>query len=212
MLFKKGHVPHNKGKKMSNELRQKISKSLLGRTVWNKGISTSAIGKSRLKTIKTCLFCNKEFIAKEKSRRYCSRECYIKVQVERNKKHPSVLGKKLTIEHRRKLSKSHEGKTGEKSSHWKGGITNQNKLERGRFRITIQKLVFERDSYSCVLCGNKKDLQVDHIQSWAEYVELRFSIDNCRTLCSKCHYKVTYGREMPKTIKTWGHNLERRFL
>lgn len=30
------------------------------------------------------------------------------------------------------------------------------------------------------------------------------------TLCAKCHYKITFGREMPKTVKGWGHNLLRR--
>jgi 5-methylcytosine-specific restriction endonuclease McrA len=72
----------------------------------------------------------------------------------------------------------------------------------------MQKQVFERDNYTCQLCGVRGvDLQVDHIQSWAEYVELRFSMDNCRTLCSKCHYKITFGRPMPETILGWGHNI-----
>jgi 5-methylcytosine-specific restriction endonuclease McrA len=50
-------------------------------------------------------------------------------------------------------------------------------------------------------------LQVDHIQPWAEYVELRFDINNCRTLCMACHYKITFGKDMPKGVTTWGHNL-----
>lgn len=94
---------------------------------------------------------------------------------------------------------------------WKGGITPQDKLERTKFRQTMQKQIFERDDYTCQLCGVRGvDLQVDHIQSWAEYVELRFSMDNCRTLCAKCHYKITFGKEMPETVKGWGHNLLRR--
>jgi 5-methylcytosine-specific restriction endonuclease McrA len=78
------------------------------------------------------------------------------------------------------------------------------------FRKTIQKQVLERDDYTCQICGQKgNELQVDHIQPWAEYVELRFDINNCRTLCMRCHYKVTYGREMPITVKKWGYNLGR---
>lgn len=92
---------------------------------------------------------------------------------------------------------------------WKGGITPKNKLERAKFLQTMQKLVFKRDNYTCQLCNQRGgDLQVDHIQSWAGYVELRFKIDNCRTLCAKCHYFITFNKPMPENIKTWGHNLK----
>ncbi|MCR4291104.1 MAG: HNH endonuclease [Candidatus Scalindua sp.] len=97
---------------------------------------------------------------------------------------------------------------GEKSPHWKGGITPKDRLERLKFRETIQKEVLKRDNYSCQLCGSTGDLQVDHIQSWADYVDLRFSMDNCRTLCMGCHYKITFGKSKPKDI-VWGYNLGR---
>ena len=100
---------------------------------------------------------------------------------------------------------------GEKHYNWKGGVTSLDYRQRRYFKKSIQKKVFERDNYTCQLCGLRGvDLQVDHIQSWSEYVELRFDINNCRTLCAKCHYKITFGREMPETIKGWGHNLLER--
>jgi hypothetical protein len=102
-----------------------------------------------------------------------------------------------------------KGLTGEKSHMWKGGLVSQNKLERRKFCLTIQKQVLERDNHTCQICGSEENLQVDHIQSWKDYVELRFSMDNCRTLCTKCHYKITFGKEMPKTVKSWGYNLLR---
>ena len=93
---------------------------------------------------------------------------------------------------------------------WKGGITPIGKIQRTKFQQTIQKAVFERDNYTCQLCGERGgQLQVDHIQSWAKYVELRFNMDNCRTLCMACHYMITFGKPMPKEIKTWGHNLKK---
>ena len=96
---------------------------------------------------------------------------------------------------------------GENHPRWKGGKRGEDYLARRRFRVTIQKTIFERDNYTCQMCGSKKDLQVDHIQSWAKYIELRFDINNCRTLCSSCHYKITFGRPMPSETKAWGHNL-----
>ena len=97
---------------------------------------------------------------------------------------------------------------GENSSAWKGGITSKNRLDRVRFRHTIQKSVFERDNYTCQMCGERGGkLQVDHIQSWADYVELRFSMDNCRTLCMDCHYFITFGKKKPEGI-VWGHNMK----
>jgi hypothetical protein len=90
----------------------------------------------------------------------------------------------------------------------------KNKLDRIRFRDNYQKLVFKRDNYTCQMCGAKNgcgktvSLQVDHIQSWKDYVELRFNINNCRTLCMDCHYFITWGKIKPKNIKTWGHNMK----
>jgi hypothetical protein len=156
------------------------------------------------------------------------------VYTEKRKKNIKLLGKSSrTKEWRNKIGKSHKGlrpskktrekmrisqnkrtdRYGEKSHFWKGGVSKLNYkkelLERIRFRNTIQKQVFERDNYTCQICSQYGgDLQVDHIQEWSEYVELRFNIDNCRTLCMKCHYFITFGKPMPKNIKTWGNNLK----
>lgn len=98
--------------------------------------------------------------------------------------------------------------SGSKSPRWKGGKTSEDRLQRVKFQKETQKKVFERDDYTCQICGLKGiDLQVDHIQSWSEYVELRFCLDNCRTLCASCHYKITFGKPMPPTVRAWGHNL-----
>ena len=99
---------------------------------------------------------------------------------------------------------------GKNHYNWKGGISSKDRLERQRFRQTVQKEVLERDDYSCQMCGDRGcALQVDHIQPWSEYVELRFDINNCRTLCMDCHYKITFGKEIPKDVKAWGHNLSK---
>ena len=114
-----------------------------------------------------------------------------------------MKNKKLSLETKYRMSLS---TSKENHPNWKGGITSENSLERIKFRKMMQKLIFERDNYKCQICETTGKLQIDHIASWAEFKELRFEPDNCRTLCAKCHYKITYGREMPDTVKSWGHN------
>lgn len=123
-------------------------------------------------------------------------------------------GKHFSEEYRKKISEGRKGQmVGKDHPNWKGGITKASLAERIKFRREMQEEIYKRDNYTCQLCGVRGvSLQVDHIQSWAEYVELRFNMDNCRTLCAKCHYKITFGREMPANIKTWGQNLRRRKL
>jgi len=90
------------------------------------------------------------------------------------------------------------------------GITPEQKLLRHKFRKTMQASVFARDNYTCQMCQQYSgNLQVDHIKRWSEYPELRFDIDNCRTLCMACHYFITFKRKLPEGV-IWGHNLNRR--
>jgi len=169
-----------------------------------------------------------------KGTKFCSRLCFYKYglhhlgtykrsaeQIEKIRQ--AHLGKPLSKEHKEAIrqalrGKSHPWTTGENNFNWKGGIVSKDKLERDKFKNTIQKQIFERDNYTCVLCGDKSirghhiELQVDHIQSWSEYVELRFKLENCRTLCMDCHYKITFGKPRPEHIKTWGHNYKRKLL
>lgn len=98
-------------------------------------------------------------------------------------------------------------RSGEKSPNWRGGAKNS-LAERVKFVETIRLEVLKRDNYKCQLCGSNNHLQVDHIQSWAEYAELRFDINNCRTLCNSCHYKITFGKEKPEEM-IWGGNINR---
>lgn len=145
---------------------------------------------------------------------YCSKACSYKYR--NNVGH---TGHTHSPEARKRMSEVRSGRPspvkgkpnlnmrGDKHPNWKGGITTFDRQERIKFRRSMQKLIFERDSYICQLCGSKTDLQVDHIQSWSEYIELRFSMDNCRTVCARCHYEITFRKPMPEDIKGWGHNL-----
>ena len=79
------------------------------------------------------------------------------------------------------------GRTGENSSNWKGGIT----PERQEFYISDEwkkacSEVYKRDNAQCQRCGNKDNLHVHHIVTFANK-ELRADIDNLVLLCAKCH-------------------------
>jgi 5-methylcytosine-specific restriction endonuclease McrA len=117
-----------------------------------------------------------------------------------------------TVEHRRKISDSlkklelkrteaqkrylSEIHKGSKNPQWKGGVTPLYKqIRKSKDYDLWRRAVYERDNYTCVWCGyTGKKLVADHIKPFAVYPELRFAIDNGRTLCIDCHKKTdTYG-------------------
>lgn len=54
--------------------------------------------------------------------------------------------------------------------------------------------VFERDNYTCQLCGARGvKLNAHHKNGYAFYPELRYELSNGITLCVPCHKKV-HGR------------------
>lgn len=95
-------------------------------------------------------------------------------------------GKKISIETRKKISIANSGKN---SYLWRGGKTSETEKLRKSIEYKIWRLaVFTRDNYTCVWCGQKGgQLNADHIKPWSLYPELRFAIDNGRTLCVPCH-------------------------
>lgn len=110
-------------------------------------------------------------------------------------------GHKHTEESRRKMS---EAKKGERSYLWKGGISSINERIRKGIEYKLwRKSVFERDKYTCVFClkiGGQ--LHADHIKPFALFPELRFAIDNGRTLCVDCHRATdSYGSKMNKNYR-----------
>lgn len=104
---------------------------------------------------------------------------------------------------------------GDKHPNWRGGLTSENDTIRNSFEYKLwRESVFERDDYTCVWCGahsgcgTKITLQADHIKSFALFPELRFDIDNGRTLCIDCHKKTpTYDRNVPIDFKIDGKDI-----
>lgn len=107
-------------------------------------------------------------------------------------------GKKLPENIRIKLSIA---KRGDKHPNWKGGLKPGIK-DQAKMR-ELRKLVHERDKYTCVLCrktSKEVRLCVDHIKPFLSNPDLRYVLENCRTLCYPCHYKTdTFGGRMSWT-------------
>lgn len=92
---------------------------------------------------------------------------------------------------------------GKDNHFWKGGKTSEARRIKQSYEYRQwRKAVFERDKYTCVLCGakNKKglgktvELHPDHIKPQSIFPELRLDVTNGRTLCASCHRKTdTYG-------------------
>jgi len=88
--------------------------------------------------------------------------------------------------------------SGENHFAWKGGTYDKDrKLDMGRANYRAwRKAVLERDNSTCVWCGETDNLNIDHIKSYAKYPELRYAIDNGRTLCVPCHKTTdSYGNK-----------------
>lgn len=126
---------------------------------------------------RTCAQCNQEFNVpkyRELKAKYCSRKC----------EWGGIV------------------RFGDRNNLWKGGITAESRLIRSKVEYKKwRNTVFKRDDYTCTLCGARSGngkavvLNADHIKPFSIFKELRFNIENGRTLCVPCHRKTdTYGR------------------
>jgi len=96
-----------------------------------------------------------------------------------------IKGRKLTPEHKLKVAHHKENHW-----NWKGGVTSINETIRKSVQYKLWRTaVFERDNFTCIWGGKEhgNDLHADHIKSFSQFPELRFAIDNGRTLCVNCH-------------------------
>lgn len=122
----------------------------------------------------------------------------------KNKISRSLKGRKLSEEHKRKLSEStklsflkypnlrkrlSEIWKGERCNFWKGGISPINQKIRQSLEYKIwRKEVYKKDKWQCRLCGYKGNkIVAHHLELFSDFPELRFSVDNGITLCRHCH-------------------------
>lgn len=137
----------------------------------------------RKRTKRKCISCGTIYSCQPANpKKHCSRSCYIKtMKIPWNKGIPNYKGR------------------GANCHLWKGGITSVNNKIRSSIEYTLWRTaVFVRDNYTCQKCFHRGgNMEADHIKPFAYYPELRFAIDNGRTLCKTCHRKTeTYGRRI----------------
>lgn len=136
---------------------------------------------------KVCVRCSQTFSGYE-YRRYCSHSCALVSNLESNEHFRE--GRVFSDAHKANL------KRGPEHHAWKGGITPvQRQVYRSRQYREWRTAVFVRDDYTCRFCHKKGGtLNADHIQPFSLFPELRFDINNGRTLCVPCHRATpTFG-------------------
>ena len=129
----------------------------------------------------------------------------------REKCRERMLGKKQDPETIRKRVASRDGYTHSHETRLKLSLSNKGKHtkinsqstqnERKSFAYKEwRRAVFIRDEFTCIWCGIKSGcgktvrFNADHIKPWAYYPDLRYDLNNGRTLCIDCHKKTdTYG-------------------
>lgn len=219
---RKGCIPWNKGKKLdslSEEHKRKLS-------IANKGKIRSEETRNKIRLAKlgnkNSLGAkrNKEWkqrMSKLQKGKKHSEETKRKISLNRKgkgigKSNSSWKGgitqlkylsrlRRGSLELANKLSHIHRG---EKNHSWKGGITPINKKIRRSLEYRLwREAVFKRDNYTCIWCelrsgkGRTVILHADHIKPFSLFPELRFAIDNGRTLCVDCHKKTdTYAGKL----------------
>lgn len=148
------------------------------------------------------------------NQKYCCRDCWRKYQPKRVY---SEYTRKLISDSRLGEKNANYGKPrskeikeriadamrGEKSHLWKGGRTKITQLIRCSHEyIKWRKSVYNRDKYTCQDCFKKGGrIHAHHIKPFSKYPELRFVLENGRTLCLSCHNKLhnnVFGLELFK--------------
>lgn len=89
----------------------------------------------------------------------------------------------------KRIAKISHDRAGDKNWRWAGGVSKAYKTAWGTsVHKNWRKKVFERDNYTCQICGVKGGvLNADHIKCFAHHEGLRYELDNGRTLCVDCH-------------------------
>lgn len=205
--FSKGHLPWNKGlagyrKGYAHSQETKAKMSATAKTLNRR---PPQIPRNRVNV--TCLNCDKGYnvVPSRLDRtKFCSRQCKGCYNAE-------ISLNNLQKVDRLKLAKENSIRTsntsGESTPNWQGGKTAEHiKIRNSKEYAEWRALVFKRDNYTCVLCGDSRggNLQADHIKPFAHYPKLRLNVGNGRTLCVPCHKQTDTYLEKARYYKYEG--------
>lgn len=162
----------------SEETKRKISQSEKGKTVSEAQRKNMSLGHMGV-------------VSPNKGKTF-SKEWRDKMSKARIGKISPLIGRKQTPEHIAKRTMR-----GDKNPSWRGGVTPIHEIIRKSAEYKLwRKACYERDNYTCIFCGAKGKVHADHIKPFCLFPELRFAIDNGRTLCVDCHRKTdTWGKK-----------------
>lgn len=197
-----GAINNRKDPGVSRKVRERKEKKIIKKRVKER--------IQRLQKKYLCPFCNVE--QRKKGRKMC-KSCHAFKTRMIEKECPKCKKKFETrcATGRRKFHCSNKCRTedlqGSKNPNWKGGKkTESQKIRSSKEYSDWRTRVFERDGFKCIWCGKfSGTLNADHIKPFSLFPELRFSIDNGRTLCVPCHKKTdsylkkTYRKDYDET-------------
>lgn len=172
--------------------------------------------------IKECLTCGIKFDPKRLDQKFCSKKCKGEYQSQQPyEKTPARLvayaakrGVRRDPEIGKKISKvlKAANRKGPNNPKWKFENASRDRdrklIDYKNWRLSV----FQRDNFTCVICGvtqDKEYIHADHIERWVDAPEKRYEVSNGRTLCRRCHYFVTYGKIMPES-SNWGKSTKHK--
>ena len=192
--FSKGYTPWNKGKTIKNEPRLLKCRYWLGKkntngfkkgqSAWNKGVAWSQEIKdkvSQAKKGKPSTFKGRKHTAKAR-----------KIIGEKAKGRTAWNKGTKGIMKPNSGSFTSEKMSGEKHPSWKGGVSRFPYAHT--FTKKLKSKVKQRDNFTCILCQEKTDIVVHHI----DYDKMNCDIGNLITLCRKCNSIVNFKRKYRK--------------
>jgi hypothetical protein len=161
----------------------------------------------------TCKHCAKVFEvqpwAAKGRKKFCSKACFFAGRELKGlftKGHSDLVPPETrghSDETRKKLSEFQRQhyRYGPDHPNWKGGLRSERKKAMGQYPYRDwRNAVFSRDNWTCQVCSVRGGyLEADHIKPWCAFPDLRYDVDNGRTVCRPCHVKLdTHG---PKALR-----------
>lgn len=65
------------------------------------------------------------------------------------------------------------------------------RVTRGPRWKALRMQALDRDGWQCVQCGERRRLEIDHIEPVRDRPDLAYTLSNLQTLCGRCHARKT---------------------